>query len=430
MSDSRIAAPTGVLFVALKVLLPFTTGYFLSYLFRSVNAVIAPGLQRDLGIGAGDLGALTAAYFISFAAVQFPLGLLLDRYGPRKVQAAFLIFAVLGAALFAVSNTLAMLIFARTLIGLGVAGSLMSAMKAITLWLPSERWPLANGVFMTAGGLGALAATLPVELLLRVMSWHGIFWLLALLSLLSAATIFFVVPDKPAPQSQPQSLRMQLREYGEYIRDRRFWRLAPLCMIAMATGMSIQGLWSGPYLRDVGGLSRHQAAELQFLLALALTFGFTLSGIVADWLGRLGVSLKTLLCVASSAYALLVLLLAGGWAATHPLIWIAFGLISNSTVLAYPILSKLFPIQAVGRVNTMLNGMVFGFAFFAQAGLGWVIDLWPRGPQGEYPAIAYSWAFGLPALLIVAALIWYASEPKAAQVATANAPSGGTKPQD
>ncbi len=424
MSDSNNTAQKSVLFIALRVLLPFAAGYFLSYLFRSVNAVIAPNLQSDLGIGAGDLGSLTAAYFVFFALAQFPLGVLLDRYGPRRVQACFLLFAVLGSVIFALGQSLYMLAFGRAMIGLGVAGGLMSAMKAITLWLPQERWPLANGIFMTAGGLGALAATLPVEMLLHWLAWPALFWLLALCSLLASATIFFVVPDKPGSLAQTEGLFAQIRGYTVYLTDRRIWRITPISMIGMATGIAIQGLWTGPYLRDVGGLNRQEAAELQFLLALALTFGFTLTGIVADRLARIGITLKSMLCMSITGYAMVMLVMAGGWAATNPLLSIAFGLFSNTTVLAYPILGAQFPIQAIGRVNTMLNGVVFGFAFVAQAGLGWIIDLWPRGPQGQYPAEAYSWAFGIPVVLMILGVIWYLQEP------ASNAPAGGSKPQD
>ncbi len=422
MTDNRVAASP--LFIALRVLLPFAAGYFLSYLFRSVNAVIAPNLQKDLGIGAGDLGMLTSTYFVFFALAQFPLGVLLDRYGPRRVQAAFLLFAVLGSAIFAVGENLYMLAFGRGMIGLGVAGGLMAAMKAIALWLPQERWPLANGIFMTAGGLGALAATLPVEMLLHWLAWPGLFWLLALLSLLSSVAIFFVVPDKAGSLAQSEGLWAQMRGYAVYLTDRRIWRIAPLSMICMATGIAIQGLWTGPYLRDVGGLNRQEAAELQFLLALALTFGFTLTGIVADRLARIGVTLKALLCILTICYGLVMVVLVGGWAVTNPLLWLAFGLFSNTAVLAYPILGTQFPIQAIGRVNTMLNGVVFAFAFVAQAGLGWIIDLWPRGPAGEYPLEAYSWAFGIPVVLMALSLLWYIQEPKS------NASAGGSKPQD
>lgn len=394
-------------FVAGRVLLPFACGYFMSYLFRSVNAVIAPNLQTDLGIGAGDLGTLTAAYFIAFAAFQLPLGILLDRFGPRRVQAVLLLSAALGAVVFAIGSSLEHLIIGRALIGLGVAGGLMAAMKAIALWLPKERWALANGVFMTAGGLGALAATLPVELALEHAHWTVLFWGLAGLTVLASLTIFFLVPERPHSVSQTVSLRSQLRECGQFLADRRFWHIAPVSMMAMATGMAIQGLWAGPYLRDVGGLDRAAAAQLLFLLAAALTAGFTLTGIAADRLQKRGVPLSRTMVWGVVLYAMVLAVMAGGWVPTNPLLWIAFGIICNTTVLAYPILSGQFALEQAGRVNTLLNGVVFGFTFFAQAGMGWLIDLWPRGTDGSYPAEAYRWTFGLALALLLLTLGWF-----------------------
>lgn len=394
-------------FVAGRVLLPFACGYFMSYLFRSVNAVIAPNLQRDLGIGAGDLGTLTAAYFVAFAAFQLPLGILLDRFGPRRVQAILLLSAALGAVIFAIGSGLSHLVIGRALIGFGVAGGLMSAMKAIALWLPKERWALANGVFMTAGGLGALAATLPVEWAIEHTHWTVLFWGLAALTVFASAMIFFVVPERPNAPVATTSLGQQLRECGAFLTDRRFWRIAPVSMMNMASGMAIQGLWAGPYLRDVGGLDRAAAAKVLFILAAALTAGFTLTGIAADRLQRRGISLSRTMTLGVVLYAAVLALLASGIDPINPLLWIAFGILCNITVLAYPILSGQFALEQAGRVNTLLNGVVFGFTFFAQAGMGWLIDLWPRAANGSYPAVAYQWTFGLALLLLLLALGWF-----------------------
>ena len=119
----------------LRVFLPFTFAYFLSYIFRGVNAVIFPYLERDVGITAGDLGLLTSAFFLFFAGCQPVLGVALDRYGPRRVQAVLLAVAAAGSALFGLSLSLGELVLARALIGLGFAGGLMAAIKAITLWV-------------------------------------------------------------------------------------------------------------------------------------------------------------------------------------------------------------------------------------------------------------------------------------------------------
>jgi MFS family permease len=180
----------------LRVFLPFGAGYFISYLYRVVNAVIAPNLVADTGVGPSALGLLTATYFISFASFQLPLGVLLDRFGPRKVEAVLLIFAAFGAFIFAQAESLSGLVVGRAFIGFGVSACLMAAFKAYTLWFSREKWPMVNGFQMAAGGLGALAATSPVEATLQFTDWRGVFMGLALLTLLTAVSVFLIVPEK------------------------------------------------------------------------------------------------------------------------------------------------------------------------------------------------------------------------------------------
>ena len=126
----------GMVRLAFTVLAPFACGYFLSYLFRAVNAVVAPDLVRDVGLSASELGLLTAAYLIAFALFQLPLGMLLDRFGPRRVQTVLLCCAAAGGLLFAIADDVVTLTFARALIVLGIAGGLMAGFKAVVLWLP------------------------------------------------------------------------------------------------------------------------------------------------------------------------------------------------------------------------------------------------------------------------------------------------------
>ena len=137
------------------VLLPFAAGYYLSYLFRTINALIAGDLTAELNLSAADLGFLTSVYFLVFAAVQLPLGALLDRYGPRTIQSALLLLASAGALVFALADGLLGLVIGRALLGLGVALALMAGFKAIVLWFPPERLALANGWLVMLGALGA-----------------------------------------------------------------------------------------------------------------------------------------------------------------------------------------------------------------------------------------------------------------------------------
>ena len=146
-----------------SVLLPFALAHFMSYMYRSVNSVVYPDLVRDIGLSANTLGLLTGVYFIAFAAAQLPVGMALDRFGPRKVQVPMLALAALGGWMFAQAQSLEGLLLARGLIGLGVAASLMSAIKASSLWLPPERLPMSTAVLLSVGGLGAMVSTAPLQ---------------------------------------------------------------------------------------------------------------------------------------------------------------------------------------------------------------------------------------------------------------------------
>ncbi len=394
----------------LSVFLPFAGGYFLSYLFRSVNAVIAGRLQADVGLSAGDLGLLTAAFFLAFGLFQLPLGVLLDRYGPRRVQAALLLAAALGALAFSLGEDKASLIAGRVLIGLGMAGGLMSGLKAVTLWFPRSRWAVVNGCFLAMGGLGAIAATAPVEAALGVTDWRGIFRILALLTVAAAATIFFVVPerpDAPAASSLGQVAAGLRRIYG----DAFFWALAPMVFVTIGASMALQSLWAGPWLSDVAGLGEAAVATRLLIAAIALTCGFMIGGLVGDLAERAGLPLTWVVGAGTLAFmgaqALLVFEVAPR--AYWPWIW--FGLTSNLGTLAYPILSQHFPLTHSGRANTALNLLIFLSAFTVQTAIGWALEAWPQGAAGRPPAQAYAWVFGGLLALQAVSVAWFLLAP-------------------
>src|SRR3954469_11263389 len=157
------------------VFCPFAVGYFFSFFFRNVNAVISKDLAREFALAPSDLGFLTATYLLAFAAFQLPLGVLLDRYGPRRVVATLLCVAAAGALTFALARDFGMLSIGRALIGLGVSGCLMGAIKAFTLWFPLSRLATLNGLYLAAGGIGAISATAPAEAVLGLYGWRALF---------------------------------------------------------------------------------------------------------------------------------------------------------------------------------------------------------------------------------------------------------------
>jgi len=390
----------------LRVFIPFALGYFLSYLYRVVNAVLAPDLAADLGIGPSELGLLTAAYFISFAAFQLPLGVLLDRFGPRKIESFLLIFAAAGAFVFSRAESVAGLVVGRALIGFGVSACLMAAFKAFVLWFRREQLPLINGIQMAGGGFGALTATAPVEAALGVTDWRGIFFILSVLTLAVAAAVFLVVPEKKI-EPNGDSIREQLRGIIQVFSSLTFWRIAPMTVMSQASFFAIQGLWSGPWLRDVAGLDREIIAQILLTIAAAMVAGFILMGAIAERLSRLGIKPIVVAVTGMTTFMIiqgLLIMELTSW--TRPL-WVLFGIFGTTGIIPYAVLSQSFPTHLSGRVNTGVNLLVFTCAFAAQWGVGAIISLWPATAAGGYAPPGYQAGFATMLCFQFIALLWF-----------------------
>ncbi len=280
-SESTRPLPTRTAIV-LTVLVPFGCGFYLSYLFRTVNAVIAPGLEREFGLDAQALGFLTSTYFATFAAMQLVLGVLLDRYGPRRVQAALLVVAAAGSALFAVGQDVATLAVARGLIGAGVSACLMAAMKANAVWWPKERLPLVNNVIGAFGSFGALSATAPMHALLGFVGWREVFAGLAAVTLALAVAVYVVVPERRDLPETTAPLRDQFAAVIEIARTAFFWRIGGVFIVCQAAFLSYQTLWAAPWLGDVAQLDETAVANHMLLIQLGFFLGLLTSGAIAD----------------------------------------------------------------------------------------------------------------------------------------------------
>jgi predicted MFS family arabinose efflux permease len=403
----RAASPHPTPFLTLlRVLIPFALAYFLSYLFRVVNAVIAPNLAADLQIGPADLGLLTSVYFISFAAFQLPLGLLLDRFGPRSIAAGLLVFAAAGALAFGTAAGLMGLSLGRALIGLGVSSGYMAAIKAYTLWFPADQWPRINGLHLAAGGLGALAATLPVELALGYTDWRGVFILLAGASAAVAALIFWGVPEK-RQAAAAMRLGDQLRGIGHVFTNALFWRVTPLTVVSQVAFMSVYGLWSGPWLRDMAGMNRAEIAVVLFWTSAAMTAGYVIIGFVTERLNQAGIQPMTTAVWGMFLFMVVQALLMAAPVSWVTGLWILFGFVGTTGVIAYPALAMSFPPQLAGRVSTGLNVLVFLAAFAAQWGIGAVIAQFPVAAADRYSPQGYQTSFAILLVLQAACLAWY-----------------------
>ncbi len=384
-------------------LLPFAAGFYLSYLFRSLNAIIADDLSRELALGPSELGLLTSAYFFAMAAAQLPIGALLDRYGPRLVQSACLVIAAAGAGLFAISPGIVGLVIGRAMIGLGVGTALMSGIKAIALWCPRDRQATMNGWLLMFGALGAITASTPAEAILVQLGWRNMMIALAAMTLALAAIMLLMVPEPSQMPSVRNGAESSLRRV---IFDARFQRIAPLSALTIGTAWALQSLWAAAWLKHVDGLERADIVRHLLVMALALGIGGLGLGWTADYWRRRDAAPETPL-VGIAALSILVQL---GLVIELPVpsyvSWSVVGVSGAATVLSYSILSGYFPKEISGLANGALNLLHVGAAFVVQIAIGLIVDRWPSTSPQETTE-GYRTALSIATLLQLAALTWF-----------------------
>jgi predicted MFS family arabinose efflux permease len=366
--------------------------------------VLGPVLATEFGISAAGLGLLTGMYFFSFGLFQIPLGVLLDRFGPRRVNATLLVFAAAGALLFARAASFEDLVLARALIGLGVSACLMACMQAFILWFPPERLSTMIALAYSIGGLGALTASAPVELALRYFGWREIFAAFGAAAFALCLAFALFVPEHPATRKSP-GLREGLHGLARIARDGAFWRVALAIGTNQCAVVALFTLWITTWLRDVAGYDRAAAAQSLAFVAVALMAGYLFFGRLADAFARRGRSQLPLFAGGVAGSLLCLGLLALGVTTGAVLLWAGCVFCGTAATLAHSIVTRRYPRNMAGRVNTTLNTFTFLGIFVGQWGTGVILNLWPPTATGYDPR-GYSYALGALWLIQLFGLAW------------------------
>ena len=384
------------------VFLPFALGHYLSCLLRGVNAVLTAELLSSVHLNATQLGLLTSAFFLAFALVQLPVGMALDRHGPRQVQLVLMSLAALGVWLFSRGQGFIELMCARAVMGAGLGGCFMAAVKAISGVVASARLPSVHGYLIAVGGLGAASATLPVKVALDHTDWRGLFLGLALAVLAVALLIRMLSPAPAAVMVVKQKTRIL-----DVYRDAAFRRTIALLLLPHSVFFGVQGLWIGRWLGDVGGMTDDAVAYLLYLGMAAVIFGAIAMGMLTEWAGRRGVTPMQVAAWGVLLFVLVQCAMAMNVRPGLPLLSVLFTLLGTVAGLEYAIVAQSVPPGMTGRAATCLNLLIFSGAFLVQAGFGLVLGCWPSNAAHQYPPQAYQAAFGLLALLQLPGLVMF-----------------------
>ena len=395
--------------LAIRIFTPFALGYFVVSIFRSINAVIAPELVRDLGLGATELGFVVSALFLGGTIFQLPCGVLLDRHDPRRVYAILLVISGVGAVTVALAQGVASLATGRALIALGTTTSAVTSYKVYSMWFPSERLPLVNGLSLAAGGLGLMAGTAPVEAALAFASWRSIHVAVGAMLVVCAALVLAVAPAKPSGTGG-STLFEQVKGLGAVAKSMTFWRAAPLMMVVVGTFGAFTQLWAGSWVRDVARLSGPDTANLLLVLTAAITVSGFLTGPLTALARRFGLAPMEFTLATAVLLVVVLIVLFTQWTPTPAVVfatWALFGFIASLNFVTYAALAPEFPPALIGRLNACLTLSWMLGAFLILNLYGVILDHFPAG-SGSYSIQGHRVATGILILLLLAALAWFA----------------------
>ena len=366
---------------AISLFLAFASAYFFSALIRAITATLAPTLVQEFTLTASDLGLLSGGYFFGFSMTQLPLGAWLDRFGPKRVLLAFLTVAVIGCLCFAAADSFWTLCAARVACGVGLSACLMAPLTAYRRWYRPDNQQRASSWMLMTGSLGFVASTLPVQWLMPVLGWRGIFGVLAALLLLAISAVASVVPRWPAPTAASaapdDAPGLRQGAYAAVFRHPYFRSLTPFGFFAYGGMVAMQTLWAARWLTAVAGYTPEQAASGMFWLNAGMMAAFLAWGAASPWLARRGwtshVLMQRLLPV--SLLVLLAIVLGGpAYGQSSAWMWTVYCVCASVVTLSQPAVGLAFPAHLAGRALSAFNLVIFSGVFTVQWGLGLVID--------------------------------------------------------
>jgi predicted MFS family arabinose efflux permease len=395
---------------AVIIVATLATAYVASHFFRAANVTIGLDLMRDLAIGPEALGALTGAFFFGFSAMQIPVGFLFDRYGPRKTVTGMLVLATIGGTVFALAPDWPTLLAGRVLMGAGFGVMLIGSMVVITRWFPPNLFSQVTSMVLAIGLLGNLLATSPLAWGVQQVGWRPLFGAVVAFTALAAIAVWFIVRDAPPGHPflsrTPESPREMLQGLGEVLRNPTLKFILALNFCNYACTFTIQGLWGGPFLREVHGFTAVQAGHVLLAAVIAYQVGMLVFGP----LDRILDTRKWIAVAGTLAVAAVLALLA---ALSHPPAWlavaaiIAIGSLSASSTVIMAHGRGIFPDRLIGRgMATMNTSVMLGVACM-QTLSGLILGSFAPLADGTRTEGAYRTLFAVMAVVLVIAVAVY-----------------------
>ena len=377
--------------------------YILVYFHRLCPAVVALDMMGDLKASGALLGLLSSAYFYPYALMQLPAGLLSDSWGPRRSISLFFTVAFVGSVMLGLAGSVLWALIGRTLVGVGVAMLFVPTMKVLAEWFRVKEFATMTAILMVMGGLGSLTAASPLAILSTMIGWRLSFVAVGFFTLLMAALVWLFVRDRPSDLGWPSPAEPTgpglsaiglLEGMKRVLLYPRFWPIAIWFFFDCAVFFSFGGLWGGPYLMQIHGLSKAKAGQILSMLAFGMIVGSPFLSFLSDRIFR---GRKPVLLLSSFIVLCLTALLAFytdklSITALYS-ICLGLGVFSSAiVVIGFTTAKELFPVQIAGTSTGLVNLFPFAGGALFQPLLGYLLER-PGKAGDAFTLVGYEQAF-------------------------------------
>jgi predicted MFS family arabinose efflux permease len=390
---------------ALLLIIALIAIYAVSQFLRNSIGVIAHDLAQQLGLSATQIGLLSSTFFFSFAAAQIPVGIAIDRYGPKRTMLATAVLAIAGTALFAFAPSAATLIAARAIMGLGCSTFFMAPLVIYARRFPPERFAGLTSLQMGFANIGTLSATAPLAASAAFFGWRASFLGIAVLTALVALAIIWAVPKDASTGQARESWAATFRGVGAALKVRSFWPVFFMHLTAYSCFATMVGLWGGPWLTDVHGADLASRGNILLIGAAAQMIGLLLWGAMDRFWGGYK---RPVLLGGGATVILLAIVTFFPLDRVSAAVWFGlFGLFVAFTPILTAHGKSLFPPALTGRGITLMNIGSIGGAFLSQSVTGVLMDAVGRAENGVYLPEGYRLVFAaLGGWLLLSLLVY------------------------
>lgn len=385
--------------------------YCYEYFLRIMPGVITADLMHFFGIGAASMGNLVAFYYYAYTPVQLPIGIMMDRYGPRKLLSIAAMVCAVGALLFSATDSYVVAATGRFMIGFGSAFAFVGTMKLATVWLPPKRFAMVSGGLTTLGVISGMFGTVWLAKILVAGSWYMFNYIAVVVGMVIAIVIFLCVRDEKDGEesdSEPVNWQSITRGFKIVLLNKQIWYVGLVGSILYSSLTVVAELWGGPFLKEFYGFSDVEVSKAISMVYLGWAIGAPAVGWLSDYFERRLLPLTVGILV-STLMLSIVLFVNVPVAYLHILLFI-YGLFSSAEIVVFALGRELGPARLGGTSIAVVNMVVMLSGMLLQPMVGVLLDLVWSGKVADnipvYSLFEYRFAlFILPIGLLIALLL-------------------------